>query len=62
MTNTNTPITSVDDVRNSVNLLHAAVLRMCNTTSQTEVNELFVQSKDLLINLFKYNTERTTND
>lgn len=51
-------IQNANDLRTAVTLLSANVNNMCNTTDVEEVIKSFCESKDLLINIYKYNVVR----
>lgn len=50
---------SREEVRIAIKQLTGYMNAMCNTEDANEVNTLFVNSKDLLIGVYKYNVERT---
>lgn len=54
-------ITNNKELREAVALLTAEVQNMCNTTSQESAVHSFVNAKDLLILVYKYNVERLSN-
>ena len=54
-------ITNNKELREAVTLLTAEVQNMCNTTAQESAVHSFVNSKDLLILIYKYNIERLSN-
>ena len=51
-------INNNDELRTAVTLLTANVNNMCNTTDIEEVIKTFCESKDLLIDIYKYNVVR----
>ena len=54
-------ITNNKELREAVTLLTAEVQNMCNTISQESAVHSFVNAKDLLILVYKYNVERLSN-
>ena len=51
-------IQNANELRAAVTLLTANVNNMCNTDDLDEVIKAFCESKDLLINIYKYNVVR----
>lgn len=51
-------IQNANELRTAVTLLTANVNNMCNTNEIDEVIKTFCESKDLLINIYKYNVVR----
>lgn len=49
---------NLEEARSAVTKLNAFTIGMCNAKTIEEVSKLFVDSKDLLIELYKYNVER----
>ena len=47
------------DIRSKVAIINASVNNMCNVKTTEEVNSEFMKLKDLLIELYKCNIERT---
>ncbi len=51
-------MTTKEELRTAVTLLTANVNNMCNTTDINEVIKAFCESKDLIIDIYKYNVVR----
>ena len=51
-------IQNANELRTAVTLLTANVNNMCNTNDIDEVIKTFCESKDLRINIYKYNVVR----
>lgn len=51
-------IQNANELRTAVTLLTANVNNMCNTNNIDDVIAAFCESKDLLINIYKYNVIR----
>ena len=51
-------MTTKEELRTAVTLLTANVNNMCNTTDINDVIDAFCESKDLLIDIYKYNVTR----
>ena len=54
-----TKIKNQDELRATVVLLNANINNMCNATNTESVSKEFVEAKDRLVALFKFNVERT---
>lgn len=52
------PITNDTELRSATILLNANGLAMCNDKTVDEVVQHFCEAKDLLIEIYKYNTTR----
>ena len=48
-----------NDMRSMVVLLNANINNMCNATNTEDVSKEFIEAKDRLVALFKFNVERT---
>lgn len=53
-------IEDMNDVRAAVAMLTSKVNEMCNSKTTEEVSEACVEAKNLLIELFKFNVNRTS--
>ena len=51
-------ITSNNEARSAAAILSAKINCMCNTNKLEEILDAFCKSKDLLINIYKYNVDR----
>jgi hypothetical protein len=51
-------IKDYNELRDSIALINDGTLRMCNAKKVDEVIEAFLQTKDLIVAVFKYNTLR----
>lgn len=51
-------IQNTNELRTAVTLLTANVNEMCNTNEIEKVIDTFCESKDLIINIYKYNVAR----
>ena len=49
---------NLEEARSAVTKLNAFTVAMCNAKTIEEITHLFVESKDLLIDVYKYNVER----
>lgn len=54
------PIENVNELREAVVLLNANANAMCNAKDTEEIIKYFIESKDLLVNIYKYNVEKIT--
>lgn len=52
------PVTNDTELRSATILLNANGLAMCNDKTVDEVVQHFCEAKDLLIEIYKYNTKR----
>lgn len=51
------PIENADELRAAVVLLTANANAMCNAKDTEEIVKYFIEAKDLLVNIYKYNVE-----
>lgn len=51
-------INDMNELRTAVTMLTANVNNMCNTTDIEQIIKAFCESKDLLIDIYKYNVVR----
>lgn len=54
-----TVINNQNEMRTEVVLLNANINNMCNATNIEDISKEFVEAKDRLVALFKFNVERT---
>lgn len=54
-----TVINNLNEMRTEVVLLNANINNMCNATNIEDISKQFVEAKDRLVALFKFNVERT---
>jgi hypothetical protein len=52
------PIESEKELREAVVLLTASANAMCNAKDTEEIVKHFIEAKDTLVNIYKYNVER----
>ena len=52
------PIESEKELREAVVLLTASANAMCNSKDTEEIVKHFIEAKDTLVNIYKYNVER----
>ena len=52
-------VNNQNDMRAMVVLLNSNINNMCNATNTDDVSKEFVEAKDRLVALFKFNVERT---
>ena len=55
-------ISTNEELRSAIIMLDAKVKSMCNTKTNEEVNSLFMEAKDILIALYRYNFSRTKDE
>ena len=56
-----TKINNMSEVRGTIARITHHLNNMCNTNETEDVSANFIEAKDLLIALFKFNVERTSN-
>lgn len=52
------PIENTNELREAVVLLTASANAMCNAKDTEEIVKHFIEAKDTLVNIYKYNVER----
>ena len=53
-------INNNDEMRAAAVMLTACVNKMCNANNTDDASTEFIKAKELLVNLFKFNVERTS--